>query len=318
MIDYYVLGSGISGTTISNHIAKKNSVEILDKAKGIGGRASHRRYFDNLGFDHGLQYISPKSKKFTKFITTLERKKIIKKWDGKHISSNKTISKKYIGKYGNNDISKYLSKNIKINFNTNIKKIRFNKNYWEITLDNKKILKSKNLILTCPYPQTISLAKKFLNKKMLQLRVKMVPIITLMLVYKKKNFNNISSIKFNSEIISFAAYENSKKRFNSNAHLWTIQSNIKWAKKFINVYKKQKKNTQNILSNEFNKILGIKNNKIIFKNIHGWKFAYNNNKTTIKSFWSKKYKLGICGDWFLGPKAEDAWTSAKDLIKKLS
>jgi len=68
MKDFCVVGSGIAGSTIANLLTKKYSVEIFDKARGPGGRASNRRYKDNLSFDHGLQYISPKSYLFKKFL----------------------------------------------------------------------------------------------------------------------------------------------------------------------------------------------------------------------------------------------------------
>ena len=78
MKDFCVIGSGIAGSTIANLLAKKYSVEIFDKARGPGGRASNRRYKDNLSFDHGLQYISPKSNNFKKFILDLKKKNIVK------------------------------------------------------------------------------------------------------------------------------------------------------------------------------------------------------------------------------------------------
>ena len=61
MIDFCVLGSGVSGSTIANILSKKYSVHVFDKARGPGGRSSNKRFKNNLGFDHGVQYISPKS-----------------------------------------------------------------------------------------------------------------------------------------------------------------------------------------------------------------------------------------------------------------
>ena len=43
MIDFCVLGSGISGSIIANILSKKYSVCVLDKAKGIGGRSSNKK-----------------------------------------------------------------------------------------------------------------------------------------------------------------------------------------------------------------------------------------------------------------------------------
>ena len=78
MKDFCIVGSGIAGSTIANLLSKKYSVEIFDKARGPGGRASNRRYKNNLSFDHGLQYISPNSNSFKKFILALKKKILLK------------------------------------------------------------------------------------------------------------------------------------------------------------------------------------------------------------------------------------------------
>jgi len=110
MIDFCILGSGISGSTIANLLSKKYSVKVFDKARGPGGRSSNKRFKDNLSFDHGVQYISPKSKEFTKYIKKLYKKKVLKTWDDNHLDftfEKKEISEKFIGKKGNNFISKF-------------------------------------------------------------------------------------------------------------------------------------------------------------------------------------------------------------------
>ena len=61
MIEFCILGSGMAGSTIANLLSKKSSVEIFDKARGAGGRSSNRRFKNGASFDHGLQYIFPKS-----------------------------------------------------------------------------------------------------------------------------------------------------------------------------------------------------------------------------------------------------------------
>ena len=163
MKDFCIVGSGIAGSTIANLLSKKYSVEIFDKARGPGGRASNRRYKKDLSFDHGLQYISPKSREFTRFIRDLEKKKILKKWQGNHLDftfEKKDETHKYIGVKANNAIPKYLIKNTKANFKSLVTNIKFNDSYWEITINNKEKIKFKNLILTCPYPQLISLGSK--------------------------------------------------------------------------------------------------------------------------------------------------------------
>jgi len=319
MIDFCILGSGIAGSTIANLLSKKYSVHIFDKARGPGGRSSNKRFKKNLSFDHGVQYISPKSKPFIKYVHKLYKNKILKSWDDNHLDfkfEKKPFSKKYIGRKANNDLVKYNLKNIKQSFTSLIEKIDFKKYFWEITLKNKSKHRFKSLIITCPFPQLKKLAKNYLDRNILKMKVQMQPNITVMLALKNQKNLPISSIKFNDDILAWAANENSKKRFKSIINLWTLQATLKWSKKTINKYKADK-SIMNQLITRFIKLTGFEKNKIIFKRIHGWKYSYNYEKTPYLSIWNKKINLGVCGDWFNGPKVENAWLSANDLAKKI-
>ena len=320
MKDFCVVGGGIAGSTIANLLAKKYSVEIFDKARGPGGRASNRRYKDNLSFDHGLQYISPKSKEFIKFVLDLKRKNVLKEWRGNTLDLTfvkKKNSIKYIGTRGNNDICKYLIKKIKVNYNSTVTGIKFNSSYWTIVLNNKDQVFFKYLILTCPFPQLKILASKYIKKNLSNLKIKMSPNITVMAAYKNYTKLPINSIKFNDEIISWAVQENTKNRFKTNQILWTIQCTEAYSKKIINLFKNNKKKHQSIILKRFKDLLGYHTKNIVFKNIHGWKYAYSKSNTNLESFWSNKDRFGVCADWFNGPYAEDSWLSAQNLFRKI-
>ena len=319
MIDFCVLGSGVAGSTIAKILSKKYSVHVFDKARGSGGRSSNKKFKKNLSFDHGVQYISPKSKKFIKFTQKLLKKKIFKTWDGNHLDftfEKKINNIKYIGVKGNNALIKYQLKGIKQFFTSQIIKIEYKKNFWKITLNDNSSHQFKALILTCPFPQLKKLAKNYLDRKISNLKVQMQPNITVMVAFKNQKNLPISSIKFNDETLAWAANENSKKRFKSNFNLWTLQASLKWSKKTINKYKNNN-SIMNQLISQFIKLTGFEKNKVIHKKIHGWKYSYNYKKTPFLSSWNKKYQLGICGDWFDGPKVENAWISANDLAKKI-
>ena len=319
MIDFCVLGSGVAGSTIAKLLSNKYSVQVFDKARGTGGRSSNKKFKKNLSFDHGVQYISPKSKEFIKFSQELLKKKILKNWDGNHLDftfEKKPNSIRYIGTKGNNAISKYQLKNIKQSFTSQIIRIERKKDFWIVTLKDKSKYQFKSLILSCPFPQLKKLAKNYLDKKISNLNVQMQPNITVMVAFKNQKDLPISSIKFDDEMLTWAANENSKKRFKSNFNLWTLQASLRWSKKKINKYKNNQ-SIMNQLISRFLKLSGFEKGKLIHKSIHGWKYSYNYEKTPFLSSWDKKYQLGICGDWFDGPKVENAWLSANDLAKKI-
>ena len=321
MKDFCIIGSGISGATITNILSKKYSVDIYDKARGVGGRSSNKKFNKSESFDHGVQYISPKSTQFKKFINNLIKKKIVKKWLGKHIflKTNIQANKKHtkiIGVQGNNAISKYLLKNIDCNFNSEVIKI-FNKNkVWEISFSDGSKKFYKSLILTCPFPQLKKLSKKYIKHSFINKKVKMDANITVMMVTKKVR-PNISSYFFSDKILGWAAYENSKKRFKSDYDLWTLQSTYKWANKVINKNKNNKLYNAKKLIKKFFELTKLKRNKIFHIQNHGWRYSSNSKPLKIKSYWNGSIRLGVCADWFVGPRLESGWLSAKDLSLKI-
>jgi predicted NAD/FAD-dependent oxidoreductase len=50
---------------------------------------------------------------------------------------------------------------------------------------------------------------------------------------------------------------------------------------------------------------------------HGWKYAFHSKPLNIKSYWDKNLRLGVCADWFIGPRLESGWLSAKDLSLRI-
>ena len=322
MSSFCVIGSGISGATIANLLNKKHTVDLHDKARGLGGRSSFKRLDKIRGFDHGTQYFSPKTPEFKKFTKKLIEKKILKIWGGNHkfLSDKKKENKKHvkvIGRKGNNDISKYLLKNVKCYFQSELKKINFQNRKWNLVFNDGEIRNYENLILTCPFPQLKKLSKKYIKNSFIREKIKMDANITILIEIKKTNLG-YSSFLFNDRILGWAGYENSKKRFKSRSDLWTLQSTFNWANKKINQNKVLKKTNAKILIDKFFKLTGIKQTKILFSLNHGWKYSSNSKPLKLKSYWNSRLNLGVCADWFNGPRLESGWISANDLYKKIN
>ena len=322
MSSFCVIGSGISGATIANLLNKKHTVDLYDKARGLGGRSSFKRLDNQRGFDHGTQYFSPKTTEFKRFTKKLIEKKILKIWGGNHkfLSDKKKENKKHvkvIGRKGNNDISKYLLKNVRCHFQSELKKINFQNRKWNLVFNDGEIRNYENLILTCPFPQLKKLSKKYIKNSFIREKIKMDANITILIEIKKTNLG-YSSFLFNDRILGWAGYENSKKRFKSKSDLWTLQSTFNWANKKINQNKVLKKTNAKILIDKFFKLTGIKRTKILFSLNHGWKYSSNSKPLKLKSYWNSRLNLGVCADWFNGPRLESGWISANDLYKKIN
>ncbi len=322
MSDYCVIGSGISGATIANLLNRKFQVNLYDKGRGPGGRASFKRIKGQIGFDHGTQYFSPKTIEFKKFTNRLIKIKILKKWSGNHIflNSKKKENKKHIkiiGKKGNNDICKFLLKKVKCFYQSEVKKIYYKNKLWFLLFTDGKIRTYKGVILTCPFPQLKKLSEKFINNTFIKRKLKMDANITVMIAIKK-NKKSPSSFLFDDPVLGWAGNENTKKRFKSKYDLWTLQSTFKWANKNIDKNKKNLKKNSKILIDKFFKLTKIKKTNVIYSINHGWKYSSNSKPLKIRSYWDPQKKIGVCADWFIGPRLESGWISAHDLFKKIN
>ena len=55
-----IIGSGLSGLTLANHLKDEFDVTVFEKSRGVGGRLATRRV-DTYAFDHGAQYFTART-----------------------------------------------------------------------------------------------------------------------------------------------------------------------------------------------------------------------------------------------------------------
>ena len=165
-----------------------------------------------------------------------------------------------------------------------------------------------------------NLTKQFTESFFSKFDYSMQPNLTLMVAFNKSLNLNLSAISFeNDDVLGFAANENTKKKdlINKDLELWTIQSSLKYSIKNIYEYRNNKPNLIDEMLKSFsNKLkVDIKKDNIQYSDIHGWLYAYNQRAAATNCYWDKDLRLGICGDWFSGGNAANAFANAKQLAK---
>ena len=314
-----IIGSGFSSAVLSKNLKTEN-ILIFDKSRGPGGRSSTRRV-EHVGvFDHGLQFVSPKEKKFELFLKQ-HLESFIKEWNGKFLifEDNKKIDKiKYIGKSGNNDFVKNLiSKNVY--YQKELASIKRVSKKWFLEFNDNSKQECDKLILTIPLEQ----CQKIILPLNLDFKVigSMEPNLTIMVGLDKSLGIQANGFKFEkNSILSWAANESSKIRSENNPdlELWTLQSSLFFAQKKFQDYRSNKEEVINLMVGEFFNLFNIKNANIIHKDIHGWLYAFKKENFSHKFYWNEEINLGICGDWMCGSKAEDSWSSASALADQIN
>lgn len=318
MKDIAVIGAGFSAATLCYFIEK--DLDFYEKSRGVGGRCSTRRV-DNVGlFDHGLQYIKSQNKEFKKFLKDYS----IWKGNFKIFQNNQLIDdldkERIIHENGNNSLVKNLFRNKNVIFNKELKSLEKKSDHFNLTFKDDTQENYKTVIISAPFQQAYNLTKQFTEDYFSKFNFSMQPNLTLMIALNKGLKLNLSAISFeDDDVLGFAANENTKKKdlINKDLELWTIQSSLKYAIKNIYEYRNNKQNLIDEILKSFSIKLkvDIKKDNIEYSDIHGWLYAYNQKVTAPNCYWDKDLRLGICGDWFSGGNAENAFTNAKQLAK---
>ena len=318
MKDIAVIGAGFSAATLCYFIEK--DLDFYEKSRGVGGRCSTRRV-DNVGlFDHGLQYIKSHNKEFKKFLKDYS----IWKGNFKIFQNNQLIDdldkERIIHENGNNSLVKNLFRNKNVIFNKELKGLEKKSDHFNLTFKDDTQENYKTVIISAPFQQAYNLTKQFTEDYFSKFNFSMQPNLTLMIALNKGLKLNLSAISFeDDDVLGFAANENTKKKdlINKDLELWTIQSSLKYAIKNIYEYRNNKQNLIDEMLKSFSIKLkvDIKKDNIEYSDIHGWLYAYNQKVAAPNCYWDKDLRLGICGDWFSGGNAENAFTNAKQLAK---
>jgi renalase len=324
-----IIGAGIAGLTIAKKLAIDYHITIFDKSRGIGGRMATRR-IEEYHFDHGAQFFTAKTNEFQKFCHKAQKDDIIAPWQCKlveindgliiHNHANK-IYPYYVAKPQMNNLCKYLSKDLPVILQTTILALTFKNNKWSVITDNQnsalaieKLTDFDGVILATPPQQALAiLPKNFIGYNLVQ-KTKMLGCFTLMLGLKKPLKLPFDAAKVKNSIIQWVAVNNSKPQRPNNTAL-VIHSDNHWAEQ--NIEENLTIIKDKLIAN-LQKIILIKPEDIIYQNIHRWRYAATLKKPTEASFFDSKLKLGVCGDWLLGSKVENAFLSATNLATKIN
>ena len=316
-----IIGAGFSAGILNYFLKEK--VDFYEKSRGVGGRCSTRKVDDVGLFDHGLQYIQNPDHEFKNILDNYS----IWQGDFKIFHNNKVQNeldkeKRIINVGGNNLLVKNLFKNKNIFLNKELKSIEKKSDYLHLTFNDGTEEDYKTVIITAPFQQAYNLTKEYTEHYFSKFNYSMQSNLTMMIAFNKSLNLNLSAISFeDDDVLGFAANENTKKRdlINKNLELWTIQSSLKYALKNIQEYRNNKQNLiDEMLKNFLTKLkIEIKKENIHYSDMHGWLYACNLNTSSPNCYWDNDLRLGICGDWFSGPKAQNAFLNAKLLAGKL-
>jgi len=106
----------------------------------------------------------------------------------------------------------------------------------------------------------------------------------------------------------------SSKPGRSSVERWTVQASAEWSQHHL---EDDADRVQAKLIKAFSELTGIRAEPG-FAQTHLWRYAKTLQAVGKKHLWDPKLQIGLCGDWLLGHRVEDAFVSGLSLALSLA
>lgn len=319
-MDIAIIGAGFAGMTFASLCKSKHNITVYEKARGVGGRMTHRRHAQ-FDFDHGAQYFTVRDPRFRQFLQDNFNKEL-QSWYARFASFENGVKtrmsnwqeKHYVGVPAMNSLCKKLSAGLDVLTNTKITQLIKKNDKWLVYADEDKILGSYDLVIsTAPPEQTVALIPEICSFITKVAEIKMQSCYTLMLGFASNPLPDFDVAHILDDDLSWVSVNSSKPGRDTLPSV-VVNSTNSWADANILT---ELDIVKNYMLKAADKLLMF-SEKPVYHDIHRWRYANIGSQHGPKSFYDPELNIGACGDWCIKGRVEAAFLSALSLYESIS
>ncbi|WP_374410698.1 NAD(P)/FAD-dependent oxidoreductase [Hydrogenophaga sp.] len=341
-----VIGAGMAGVACARTLLQAGMrVTVFEKSRGFGGRMTTRRT-EFGGFDHGAQYFTVRDSRFARALLTAQA--MVRPWSVStvrvldefgHVLESAPVPTEphFVAIPGMSGLVHHWAQPLAhpeehghlpahTHLETRVHHIErdaLNPEQWQLRVEGsdggQRVLGGfDRVLLAIPHLQAHDLLQASgLAPDMRQLLtgVQVAPCWTLMVAYPNAMQPGLSTLgpqwnaaRSTHHRISWLARENSKPG-RERIERWTIQASPAWSYKHL---EDDPERVKAKLLKGFAEITGIRATPP-HAVVHRWRFAQTQVPLGRSHLYDKATGLGLCGDWCLGHRVEDAFVSGLEL-----
>ena len=346
-LNIVVVGAGMAGVACARTLVQAgHRVTLLEKSRGFGGRMATRRT-EFGGFDHGAQYFTVRDQRFETALRS-NATQVVRPWSASTVrvldefghvlaSAPPPSEPHFVASPGmsalvslwaepllrpdqHGDLSATTLLETRA---TQIERDALHPQQWQVrTEDNAGGLRVlggfDRVVLAIPHPQAHDLLRSSglapeLRKALAPVHV--APCWTLMVAYPQAMQPGLphlgpqwNAARSTHHRISWLARESSKPG-REPIERWTIQASPAWSAKHL---EDDGERVKAKMLKGFAEITGIRATPT-HAVVHRWRFAQTQIPLGKPYLMDANLGLGLCGDWCLGHRVEDAFVSGLEL-----
>jgi len=323
-----IIGAGLAGLVCADYLSPDFEISLFDKSRGMSGRLSTRRAEDGnlvFSFDHGAQYFSAKSAAFKDWLKPFEVSGHVSRWQPQmvnisarglvpHPKSEKLVFSPSMNSVGKAQFAQWADTQLYLD--SSVVEIDGAPGAWHLNCSRKFHGPFEHVVLAVPAPQALALLPQHADFSESLERVQMRGCHSLMLGYLPEQ--NVGAdwqfAFFEDSMLGIAAFSSSKPGRGGGTAL-VVQTRHDWSQAHI---EDDMELVASLIAHRLEDLTGLCPAAEGYYKLHRWRYASALQPAGVTNFYDDSLKLYAIGDWCLGSKVENAFTSGYSLAEKLN
>lgn len=317
--DVLVVGAGLAGLAFARD-ARANgwSVRLLDKGRGVGGRASARRWDAGIRVDHGAQYFTARGERLGGLVDEWLAEGWLRVWArGFPVWENGAVTERphghprYAPVEGMSRLPRRLADGLDAVTGATVTDLHRDAAGWTAICADGRTFAAARLVLNLPPAQLIPLVRPFTDTAPLA-AVALDPTWTLLLRLERDiDGADWPAIEVRHSVIAWIARDHTKRAGNAAPAL-VVHAAGDWSRAHL---EEERDEVEERMRAALTEIVGPV--AVRAAQVHRWRYAQVTQPLGRSHHWDPDPRLGWCGDWCVGPRIEGALESGWELARAL-
>ncbi|WP_370521715.1 NAD(P)/FAD-dependent oxidoreductase [Novosphingobium sp. ERN07] len=309
-----IVGAGMAGLSCAAQLVRAgHRVSLFDKGRGPGGRMSTRRMDTPLGeahFDHGAQYFTVRDPAFMAQVARWSAGGVAAPWPAAGTGA-------WVGVPTMNAVIKDMADQHDVAFGWHVRGLVRRGGAWHLAGETAGGTLTETgpfdaVVVAIPPEQAAAIvALHDLSLASTALAARSQPCWTGMFAFAERLQCPTDTVR-EAGLIGWAA-RNSAKPGRRGPETWVVQAGPLWSDQHI---EDDAAAVADVLLAALGEALDIAVPVPAVAAAHRWRYAMSTG-SDLGALWSDTSKIGICGDWLLGPRVENAWISGRTLATQI-
>ncbi len=309
-----IVGAGMAGLACAEGLADAgHDVVLWDKGRAPGGRMATRRVPTSVGeaqFDFGAQYFTIRDPAFRRRVDQWTAAGLVAAWPSAGADA-------HIGVPAMNAPLREMAAARRVYWSIRITRIDRLASGWRLHTDDGAADAAGSVVdgvvIALPAEQAAALLAVVAPELAARATAtRSLPCWSAMLAFTAPVPVSLNHLR--GEGIIGVASRNNSKTGRTGPESWVVHASPEWSTRHLEAEPEWITQT---LAAALAEMLGTELPPLLTASSHRWRFARSGSDGT-GSMWDAARRLGVCGDWLIGPRVEAAWISGTGLAGRIA